>query len=478
MTQPLFAAPVEARVRVALPVPVDELFDYAVPDALAHAAIPGVRVRVRFSGRSLVGVIVEPGAPDRYEGRLLPLDAVLDAEPVLSETMLGILRDEAREILCPPGIAITAALPPGSSPRAARGYALTARGRAALDAGALSAASAEALALLEPRPRELAWLRRKIDTALLDALEADWLIAPATLQHGPSARAARERVAALAPSVDVNAATAGPLARAHRQAALLRELERRGPTPVAALRDAFPTVAALLRPLEVGGYVTIEEREAPRDVLGDALEQAPDVTLTADQADVVKPLRDAIDARAPRRFLLHGVTGSGKTEVYLRAVGEALARGRQAMILVPEITLTHQILARVRSRFGDRLAVLHSGLRPSERLEQWQRLRRGEVPIAVGARSALFAPLENLGVIVIDEEHDGAYKNDEGFRYHARDLAARRAQAAGCPVILGSATPSLETRFAADRGELERLVLPKRVGARPLPAVDVVYLQR
>ena len=181
---------------------------------------------------------------------------------------------------------------------------------------------------------------------------------------------------------------------------------------------------------------------------------------------------------APPVLLLHGVTGSGKTEVYLRGVGEALRAGRQALVLVPEITLTHQILARVRARFGDQLAVLHSGLSPGERLEQWQRLRAGATPIAVGARSALFAPLENLGLIVIDEEHDDAYKNQEGFRYHARELAARRAAAAGCPLVLGSATPSLETRFAADRGELVRLALPRRIGGRPLPAVEIVDLRR
>ena len=172
------------------------------------------------------------------------------------------------------------------------------------------------------------------------------------------------------------------------------------------------------------------------------------------------------------------MTGSGKTEVYLHAIAEALAQGRQALVLVPEITLTHQILARLRGRFGDGLAVLHSGLSPGERLEQWQRLRAGATPIAVGARSALFAPLEQLGVIVIDEEHDGAYKNEEGFRYHARELAARRAAAAACPLVLGSATPSLESRFAADRGGLRRLVLARRIGDRPLPAVTIVDLVR
>ncbi|TMA29814.1 MAG: primosomal protein N', partial [Deltaproteobacteria bacterium] len=190
------------------------------------------------------------------------------------------------------------------------------------------------------------------------------------------------------------------------------------------------------------------------------------------------PIASAVRRRDASTFLLHGVTGSGKTEVYLRAVAAALGAGRRAIVLVPEITLTHQILARLRGRFGDALAVLHSGLSPGERLEQWLRLRSGAAPIAVGARSALFAPVENLGLIVIDEEHDGAYKNEEGFRYHARDLARLRARAASCPLVLGSATPSLESRHAADQGELTRLVLAHRIGGQPLPAVEIVDLAR
>ena len=152
--------------------------------------------------------------------------------------------------------------------------------------------------------------------------------------------------------------------------------------------------------------------------------------------------------------------------------------GRTSLVLVPEITLTHQLLARLRERFGDALAVLHSGLRARERLQQWQRLRAGASPIALGARSALFAPLANLGVVVIDEEHDAAYKNEEGFHYHARDLADARARRAGCPVVLGSATPALETRFAAERGEIRRLSLPHRITGQPLPAVEIVDLQK
>jgi primosomal protein N' (replication factor Y) len=278
----------------------------------------------------------------------------------------------------------------------------------------------------------------------------------------------------VASGVDVEVAAATLLARAPQQAALLRRIAAAREIPTRSLLEESPGAARLLGRLADRGLVELIEKRTPRDVLGEPLEADCSVSLTPDQTACLEPIVDAIHQSRCETFLLHGVTGSGKTEIYLRAVGEALRAGRQALVMVPEISLTHQILARLRGRFGDELAVLHSGLRPGERLEQWERLRAGDTPIAVGARSALFAPLENLGVIVIDEEHDSAYKNDEGFRYHAIDLARRRGKRAGCPIILGSATPSLDTRFAAERGDVKRLVLAKRIGGRPLPAVIIL----
>jgi primosomal protein N' (replication factor Y) len=478
MSQPLFAPPAGDVVRVALPVPADELFDYALPAALVPRALPGCRVRVSVHRRALTGIIVERGAARRVGGRLRSIEKLIDPEPVLSPTMLTILREAAAEVLCPIGIALATALPSGSAPRVSRGFALTASGRAALQSGALPQPAHGVLEALAGGPRPGVALRQRASIAVLRDLERDGFLTPRDVERGPAARPTSVRIAALAAGVEPETASREALARAPRQAALLRRIARSGPVAVPALLEEFATAPALLRQLAARGLVVLREQAAPRDVLGPPLHDEPAVTLTPQQADALKPIADAIRARAAETFLLHGVTGSGKTEIYLRAVGEALQAGRQALVLVPEITLTHQILARLRARFGDDLAVLHSGLRPGERLEQWQRLRSGSTPIAVGARSALFAPLENLGVIVIDEEHDGAYKNDEGFRYHARDFAARRATIARCPLILGSATPSLETRFAADRGRVQRLVLSERIGGRPLPAVEVVDLQR
>ena len=466
--------------RVALPVPVDRLFDYAVPAELASEAEVGRRVRVAAGSRSLVGLVVErlaaqdPGAPRR----LRPLEAVLDAQPVLTRALLDAIVAEAQRVLCPVGVALAAALPPGSAPRSAPAWTLTPRGRAALAQGVVRGSAGTLLARIAGRPlgREGRARLTGAETDALDALMSDRLVAETRVERGPLAREPEERVARVADGVDPAALAAGALRRAPAQARLLAEL--------AAAAEPVPTRGlggrgAALRGLAERGLVVLSTRRAAERHDEPGLDE-PDVAVvpTGEQRDACEAIGAAILQHRAETFLLHGVTGSGKTEVYLRAVQEALAAGRQALVLVPEIHLTHQIVGRLRARFGERLAVLHSGLRPGERLAAWERLRRGEIPIAVGARSALFAPVAELGVIVIDEEHDAAYKNEEGFRYHARSLAARRARADGCPLVLGSATPSLETRHAAELGRVVRLRLRHRIASRPLPAVEIVDLAR
>ncbi|MFP8874130.1 MAG: primosomal protein N', partial [Myxococcota bacterium] len=488
----LFSEKNPLAVRVALPVPVDSLFTYRVPAALAEQAQPGHRVLVPFSGRHLTGVVMEraePGAQhtDPAEespagpetARLENVVRVLDSTPVLSGVMLSVLSDAAREALCPLGLALAAALPSGSAPRSVRQWALTPRGQEALRSGVLRDPARAVLEALVGGPMDPARLGRRVPAAagLVDSLLGDGFLRRMDALREPSVRVTRERVVRVAAEVDVEAACESALARAPKQAALLRQLKALGElrsTDLAARTGGRP---AHLRALAARGLVESFLREAPRDVLGRAVPRDRPLDLNEDQTAALAPLEAAIDAREGRTFLLHGVTGSGKTEIYLRAVARALAAGRQALILVPEISLTHQIVARLRARFGDDLAVLHSGLRPSERLEQWQRLRAGRTPIAVGARSALFAPLTDPGVIVIDEEHDSAYKNEEGFRYRAGRLAGQLAERMGCPLVLGSATPALETRYRADRGEIERLVLPRRIAGRPLPHVEIVDME-
>jgi len=463
MAQPLFKLDARQIARIALPLPVDELFEYSIPAALEERARPGCRAQVRLRDRELTGVIVERSHHSRFPGRLLPIQSVVDLEPVLSPTMMELLRDAADELLCPLGIALATALPAGSAPRSTAGYAITERGRTALAAGAVAAPSRAPLEALFAEARSQAQLSKLTVLDRLTELERDGLVVRTSIAGSPRARRATVRSAALAPGVDAESAASTILSRAPQQAALLRYLAASGELATASLQEKFPSAASLLRQLAKRELIQMCERHTPRDVLGKSLEADRQVSLTASQAHCLEPIASAVRSAQHETFLLHGVTGSGKTEIYLRAVREALSAGRQALVLVPEITLTHQILARLRGRFGDNLAVLHSGLRPGERLEQWERLRAGSTPIAVGARSALFAPLEKLGVIVIDEEHDSAYKNDEGFRYHARDLAQRRGMQA-ISLSVAACRPAVRSSWA-QRRPLSRLVSPRTLAS-------------
>jgi primosomal protein N' (replication factor Y) len=241
------------------------------------------------------------------------------------------------------------------------------------------------------------------------------------------------------------------------------------------VRDAGLSRAALRGLIEAGLVGSAAQRRTapvPPPLPGGARH-----ALTAAQRLAVDEIAGSIERQAPTPFVLHGVTGSGKTEIYLSAAERVLAADRDVLLLVPEIALTHQVVSRTRERFGDLVAVLHSGLGPAERWAEWDRIRRREARVVIGARSAVFAPVARVGLIVVDEEHDGAYKQEDGIRYHARDLAVVRARLAGASVVLGSATPSIESMHAARDGRHRLLELEERPGARPLPIVDIVDLR-
>jgi primosomal protein N' (replication factor Y) len=257
------------------------------------------------------------------------------------------------------------------------------------------------------------------------------------------------------------------------------DAEPRELIPLAELERRIAYSAPVLRELAKMGLVEITDREAELEAvaIGDAMHTGPPPTLTDEQALAVSTISAAERAGTFKPFLLFGVTGSGKTEVYLRVIAETLEAGKTALVLVPEISLTPQLAARFRARFGDQVAILHSGLGEQARLGEWSRLRRGDAKIAVGARSAVFAPLARLGVIVVDEEHDGSFKQDEGVKYHARDVALVRAQRAGAVCVLGSGTPSLESNAQAEKGAYGKLVLTQRPMARPMPSVEILDLR-
>lgn len=267
------------------------------------------------------------------------------------------------------------------------------------------------------------------------------------------------------------------LARAPAQsAALAYLLAVGGRAVVEEVAQAIPGARETLKKLAERGLVRIEE-EVIAPGVREGLQQNRPERLTPEQDAAVRVLHEAMDAGGFQTFLLHGVTGSGKTEVYLRAVEHALAAGKGSLVLVPEIALTPQLVGRFRSRFGGDVAVLHSALKDRERLYHWQALRKGTVKIAVGVRSAIFAPVENLGLIVVDEEHDPSFKQEDKLRYQARDLAVVRGKQSGAVVVLGSATPSLETLENVNRGRYRKLELRHRVDDRPMPEIGLVDLR-
>jgi primosomal protein N' (replication factor Y) len=295
---------------------------------------------------------------------------------------------------------------------------------------------------------------------------------PGLNTRGGAAGPERRRVEFAAPAPGAAEALSG-LGRARAQHAVLEYLLARGRITVEELKAAFPAGRTALNQLARRGLAVIDS-ETPVTERGLLATEDRAVTLTGDQAAALAAVTGAFGSFAT--FLLHGVTGSGKTEVYLRAIAAARAAGKGALVLVPEIALTPQLAGRFRARFGEEVALLHSGLSDAERHAEWLRLRRGEARICVGVRSAIFAPVEALGIIVVDEEHEPSFKQEDGPPYHARDLAVVRGRLEDAVVLLGSATPSLETLENARRGRYRLLSLPVRVDDRPMPRVELVDL--
>jgi primosomal protein N' (replication factor Y) len=461
---------------VIVTLPVQGRYHYVVPPHMAGRARVGSRVLVRFGTRKVTGVVVRGSSRPPEGVELAELSEILDDEPSLSNDLLELCLWVAEYYEAPAGEALKAALPAGSGVAARKMLVLTEAGRVAA-AGEGTAVGPKQRAVLEKLLAgnlAVAGLTEATRKQVEAMRERGW-IEEQEQRDEARVRLKRERIARLAAGADVAAARAA-LARSPKRLAAFDKIAA-GETLVGSLDDG----AAVTRALAKAGYVVVEEREAALGVaaIGEGMIVNAPPELMPEQAAAVGTITEAmkvpLDKFTP--FLLHGVTGSGKTEVYLRVIAEALAVGKTAVVLVPEISLTPQLAARFRARFGDQVAILHSGLSDQARLGEWSRLHRGEARIAVGARSAVFAPVANIGVIVVDEEHDSSFKQEEGVRYHARDVALVRAQRSGAVCVLGSATPSLESFAQAERGNYRRLVLTSRPTARPMPEVQIVDLR-
>ncbi|HEY8062539.1 MAG TPA: primosomal protein N' [Gemmatimonadales bacterium] len=463
----------ERFAQVALPLPLPDPYTYRIPATLADRALPGARVVVPVRRQEWIGIVtaVDAPAPGMTARDIL---GAPDAQTALPPPLLELGRQISRYYGAPIGLVLRAMLPAalwGHSTIALRAVTTDSVlggtvGRLLEwlhDRGGTGSAEAAARALKRPVWDVIDRLQR------VGAIEVE-VVAPDT-----GGALATVRVAALAGSPLSLLERERRFARAPKQRALYQALEDRGGRiPVDELLAAGGAGTGPLKSLQSAGLVTVTQMESPRDPFAGEVRAAPHLELTPDQVDALAALETlALGDSA----LLFGVTGSGKTQVYLERIKLALDAGRGAIVLVPEISLTPQTVGRIRAMFPDDVAVLHSGLSGGERADAWRALRRGDRRIAVGPRSAVFAPVRDLGVIVIDEEHESSYKNSETPRYHARTVALMRARLEGATVILGTATPSLESwTQAVARGRVVRL--PHRVAVRPMPAVEIVDLRQ
>jgi primosomal protein N' (replication factor Y) (superfamily II helicase) len=468
---------------VALPVPLRSVFSYGVPDALDHEDLVGRRVLVPFRNRPMVGVAlgVALSAPEGI--RIRQIAALLDSVPALPPKLITLGHWISRYYLAPVGEAFRAMLPPEIELRHDREYWLTAAGRAYLDdlAGSDEKTDVETA--------ELGFLRR-----FRDADSAETAIPSARIKRMKDGESAAEKL------VQLGYLSAREVVRRRKTRmqkivawnpeatepststaeGKLREVltATRGPMPWNWLVKQDGVSRSALQQLEKSGRLqTWEEIITADEDPWDTDFTPPANVLNPEQKKALEEIWRWLVAGKFEAALLHGVTGSGKTEVYLGAIEAVLSRGKTAIVLVPEIALTLWVGRLVRARFGQQVAVLHSGLPDTERAREWWRLRHGEAKIAVGTRSAVFAPLENLGLVIVDEEQETSYKQEETPRYHGRDTAVYRARLEGAVVLLGSATPSLETYHNARAGKYHLLELTSRVADRPLADVRVVDLR-
>lgn len=488
-------------VQVALPVPVFKTFTYAVPEAWRDLELIGMRVSVPFGRRTLTGVVVEERATTDLE-KVRELLDLLDNEPLFTPEMLRFADWMSHYYVSPLGETLRSMMPQGMTPESTQKISLA--GPEVIDevAALRRTAPRQAAILLaladHPKGITVSYLQKKVGAdnlySQLEALEEKAFIVRTT-EKGKGTKVKTARGARLAPELmedeDARHRLFDELDRvAPKQAAILALLftqaMRVGNDYVYAadLLEAADASDSALKGLVGRGAIELEEIEISREeLLADDAEQAEPVTehraekIVPNEAQqgAIDAIKAQIDRREFKTFLLHGVTGSGKTQVYIEAIRHAIASGKRAIMLVPEITLTVQLVERFTNVFGDRVVVLHSRMSPGERYDGWRRAASGGCDVVIGARSALFAPIRDLGIVVVDEEHEGSYKQyDAQPRYNARDAAVVRAQLSGAVAVLGTATPSIESYYNAGRGKYQLLELPERVDNAREPKVVVV----
>lgn len=466
---------VEANVvEVIVDVPTmqtDHPFEYQIPEEMVGIIQPGMRVQVPFGSRNLLGyVISQAKATADFEGELKPITALLDDEPVLNAEMLQLGKDMAKQNFCFLVEAYHTMLPNLLKVNYEKFFLPTPE-----------------IAYLDHQHyfdylSEIAWSeaeKRGILTELIALKNKGHL----TIDYRVEDRKRYKTERWVQPLMDFDQLEEEAITirkTAKKQLALvevLMELDGKK-VPAKYLRDEFDLHTATLKAGAEKGWLKLYDQQVNRDPYADiAIEKSEKLPLQAQQQVAFDAVKKAMDEHEDRVFLLQGVTGSGKTEVYLQLIQESLDKAKEAILLVPEISLTPQMVNRLKSRFGDQVAVLHSQLSTGEHFDEWRKLKNGQAKIAVGARSSIFAPLNNVGLIILDEEHEATYKQSDNPRYHAREVAKWRAAYHHSPVILGSATPSLESRARAQNGVYQLLEMPERSNQKPLPPVEIIDMR-
>jgi primosomal protein N' (replication factor Y) len=461
----------QARVIVIGAAKGIDALTYAIPHELAGRVEPGHRVVVPLRSRKLTGVVVETGAGLEAGGAALkPIAELLEPQPLFDRPHLQLLEFLASYYLVPLAEAYRSVIP-GVLRVESRRTLKTLREPAPLESAALTAlerAIIEALGKSPMTERQVARLgsAREVASAV-NRLSSQGLIGPYEATRG------RHREAAMS-AVRLAQSANGAAVRGPKQRAILGLLRGVAEVGIAELEAQIPRARTALPALEKRGLVEVFEAPAAESAKPLATALQP----SEEQALALRAIAPAIAEPRFQTYLLWGITASGKTEVYLQLAAQCIAKGRQALVMVPEIALTDQVVRAFRNRFGAQVAVAHSGQNVAERWASWRAALSGRARIMVGPRSAIFAPIRDLGLIVVDEEHDPAYKQEEGIRYHARDLAVALGRFSRCPVILGSATPSAESFANARRGRYRMVQLSRRIHERPLAQVEVIDLRQ
>jgi primosomal protein N' (replication factor Y) len=476
-------------VDIALPLPLDRTFTYLVPPELEHHAVPGKRALVPFGTKHLTGIITAQPASTDVKG-LKPITDVLDMRPTFSDEMLHLTQWIAEYYLTPWGEVLRAAMPQGLALESRKTARLIARDVDALLISTKKTAPRQfaILAMLKNvQSVSFGQLQKKtriksIHAILHEMEQRGWITINEVIAEAKAKPKIEKRVGLTQRGRDLlGDAEKKPVAK---QLAVLQALSaemQAGAETVEmhAFLQRNRLSLSSFKTLIKNGYLLVFEREVLRKSDYEPDGPPPDITLNIFQQSALQEITSAVEAGKFRSFLLHGITASGKTQVYIEAIRKVLALGKTAIVLVPEISLTPQTVRRFKAHFGDNVAVVHSQMSIGERYDAWRAARDGKVKIVIGPRSAIFAPLERIGLIVVDEEHEGSYKQfDAAPRYNARDVAIVRASWAKATVILGTATPSAESYYNAINGKYTLLELPQRIDTARLPTIEVIDMAK